>query len=172
MDENHTIGVYAIFAIRCYASKIYCMLLHLLCYRFGKWCIWFAISIVVRFCCGFLWERKLIHFFISDFKRLPFDWKNAVGYSIAFVLQFIVLMCLYHFASVSTAFEIGGYFLIMVLINDIENDFNLINTKAKAKRNESSSSSSSSGIGITTQFHVAIQFHSIVKKLSINLVAS
>lgn len=93
------------------------------------------------------------------FYRLPFDLKTPIGYLIAIVMLYYVLTFIYLFAAVVVSLEIGFYLLVMESIKDIKNSIGSINETAKLKRNQSQK--------IEEHLRDSIQFHTIVKGLSI-----
>ena len=87
----------------------------------------------------------------------PFDWKNPIGYLIAFAIQYISLGHLYILGAAVISLEIGCYLWMMELIEDIKNDINSINKTAKLRKNQTQ---------MSKQLTDSIEFHSKVKQLS------
>lgn len=69
--------------------------------------------------------------------RFPFDWKNPLGYFVAVAFQYIATSLLFAFVSCMMSFEIGAFFMELLLTNDIKSDLKLFNENAMVKDNRS-----------------------------------
>lgn len=104
------------------------------------------------------WSFKLFlqvlidFFFFLTIQRLPFDWQNPMGYSIAIALLYIFIFNA-AFAAISLIVSaIGISFILISLTKDIANDLVAINKSARRiKRNPSQ---------IVKQFVRFVQMHS------------
>lgn len=91
----------------------------------------------------------------SIFCRFPFNWENPIGFSIAFILVFIIQLNFTFFMVVGLSYGIGTYILIMSLTKDIKNDLIAFNIMAKSK---------SKPTELFKQLFDTIQFHGAVKR--------
>lgn len=148
----------------CIVFKIHHELFRIFHNRFAKWSIRITISILVLMAIEKfqnIWHYGIHWWFITlsntlNF-RFPFDWKNPLGYFLAFTLQFLI--CTYLFILIACGFCIGiGVFMVLEpLIEDIKISLNSISDCVESKRKRSH---------ISKQFSDAIHFYSVVKQLS------
>lgn len=89
---------------------------------------------------------------------MPFDWKSPIDYLTALVAQFIPVAYLYLLASVALSLKVGFCIWMMEFIENIKNDMKSINEMAISKTNQSK---------LLGKFPDSIQFHTLVKQLSI-----
>ena len=100
------------------------------------------------------------HFAWSEIDRFPFDDKNLLGYSIAFVLEYVMLAYLIFFIMCIISFGIGSYYLVISLTNDLKGQLDLINEHLQTKRNR---------LQAIKEMYEFIQFDSDTKQLSIEI---
>lgn len=99
---------------------------------------------------------KLSFFSMDAILRLPYDWKNPLGYSVAVAIQAVTaiygLLFLVSLASVGTT----TFFFTKALIRDINGLLRNINKNTKIEKQHGC---------ILKQFSEFIQYHSDVKQL-------
>lgn len=129
--------------------------MHLKCnFRFGTW-----LKLVDNLVSC---SDSLRQYFIYTF-RLPFDWRNPLGYTIAFIFQFILSMDLLITILSLTIYAIGTCLILMSLAEDIKCDLNSVKMNARHKKH------SGNRLQMFVEFSHLIQFHSSSKQLSTNL---
>lgn len=152
-------------------AKANCRSVFLLCQRF--WCIrcfCIAATNVVRtsnyqihlFQSQTKWEKTLCILFlflikIMKSRRLPFDWKNPIGYFLAVALQYIVSTYIFFMAAGLTSFAIGIYLIGLAATKEIRNQIQEINKNLKTERDDDY---------IHRVFSIFTQWHSKLKQLS------
>lgn len=93
--------------------------------------------------------------------RLPFDWKNPIGYSFAVIIQYLLTARVLTFGAGAMALGYGTFLVLLSLAKDTEGDLNLINKSPKAKRDQTL---------ILERLSEFIQNHSHAKQLSDDVV--
>lgn len=97
---------------------------------------------------------KLLHFI----SRFPFDTKNATGYSIATILQYLMAFYLVFSTAIMINLGIGAYLLGMSLANDLKCDLHsFIDSKISTEGNQ---------MHALQQLAHFCHFHSIAKRLN------
>lgn len=96
-------------------------------------------------------------------KRFPFDSNNLIGYSIAFVLEYIILGYEFFFMASTMSFAIGGYWFVISAIKEFQSFTPMINDRAKVEENANES------YELKTLVAEFIDAHGIVKQLSLYL---
>lgn len=99
-------------------------------------------------------EKKHLKSFPFEIERYPFDWQTPFGYSIAFLSQYALSFYIFYAAITLTGFVIGSYRFLILLSNDIANDF------AKMKRIRGNDWT------FFNKFSGLIQLHSNAKQLN------
>lgn len=74
-------------------------------------------------------EISLIFFY----QRLPFDWKNPLGYLIAIYLQFIVVSMPLRYMGCFVTLALTSFLIGMCFADDMKNDLKSIDENAKVK---------------------------------------
>lgn len=92
--------------------------------------------------------------------RMPFDSKTPIGYTMAFILQYISLICVAKFAAAAISLEISCYLIGMTFIKDVQSDFRSMNKLAKSKKNRSQT--------ILSKLRDTINFHAELKGFDYN----
>lgn len=110
---------------------------------------------------------SILMYLITEFKNdglelpfpcwFPFNWKNPFGYLVACALQYILIRYLFIFVVFCVYFEIGFYFLLVSIADDIKRCIKSLNQNAKSKRKR---------LKLSKEFGDFIQFHSHTKQLS------
>lgn len=72
----------------------------------------------------------MIFFIVSLFTRLPFNWKQPIGYAIALSMQCIEVYYSVMAGVILGSYAIGSCFLLKSFVNDITNDILLFNLEA------------------------------------------
>lgn len=103
-------------------------------------------------------ENLLTEFFFSLCQRLPFDWQNPMGFSIAIALQFIFIFNAAFAGICFAVFSIGMCLILIFATDDIKNGLKSLNQSVKNKQKRTK---------IWNQFTQIIQFHSKTKQLSL-----
>lgn len=80
---------------------------------------------------------KQISSSIANAKRLPFNWKTLIGYSLAILLELVLgfFMSIYINAMLSLAF--GAFMFSIAFADDIIQELRAINKSAKTEKSES-----------------------------------
>lgn len=93
------------------------------------------------------------------FLRVPFDWKNPLGYSVVITFQYILTAHCLTLVFCDISFGIGCYLLLNSIIQDyVKIDLKLINKDAASNRNHSLA------VKRVASF---IETHSFLKKFSV-----
>lgn len=61
------------------------------------------------------------------FQRLPFDWKNPIGYLAAFSMEYLTTILILSVILCQTNFTVGTSLMLIALAKDIANDLHSIN---------------------------------------------
>lgn len=61
------------------------------------------------------------------FQRLPFDWKNPIGYLVAFSMEYLTTILILSVILCQTSFTVGTSLMLIALAKDIANDLHSIN---------------------------------------------
>lgn len=69
-------------------------------------------------------------------KRLPFDWKNPIGYLAAVTFQYSSLTLVFNFVAFVILFGLYAFFFILSITSEIRSILKAISNDAKFKRNE------------------------------------
>lgn len=69
--------------------------------------------------------------------RVPFDWKNPIGYFIAFILQAVCAALLIDDASFCMSFTISTFLFGITVAKDVKRNLKKINKSAKTKEHRS-----------------------------------
>lgn len=143
-------------------------LLHLLHHRFQQWCIFIAnsnmvsklstLSHTVLTSVDFetIVGLKTKHIWIENI-RLPFDWKNPMGYMCASAIQFMVYVCMFSLMASLLSVGIGAFLFAVRATNDITANLKLINESTKTKQNLKN---------VPKYISDFVQYHGDVKELS------
>lgn len=96
----------------------------------------------------FAWSFRFIRFFspkyrffsifliLCQFARLPFDWKNPLGYSLAIPIEFFGLYLANRYLACFLLFAFGEFLFALAFCKDMLNSLHTINENGKAKRAE------------------------------------
>lgn len=90
--------------------------------------------------------------------RIPFDWKNLVGYLIVVVIEYLYGVALLFAAVTLVGFAIRNYLWLLSMAEDIKCDMESINQNARFKR---------SRLDVTKQFSGLVQYHAKIVQLSL-----
>lgn len=91
------------------------------------------------------------------FQRLPFDWKNPLGYLIAACLQYVMTKCFFIYVASLSSFGIGFYLFSMAMSEDMKLNLNSIKRDSKTRRHQSEA---------IKQLAKFVQIHTLSKQLS------
>lgn len=86
------------------------------------------------------------------YQRFPFDLKNPIGYTLALILQYIMLMCMLYSVACLLSIGFGAYVLIITVTEDIKINMTTIHTEE-------------THLKIVGQFLDTIEIHSSAKQL-------
>ena len=89
--------------------------------------------------------------------RLPFDWKNPIGYSVAVAIEFHLAAAMVHYVECFLVFGFAALLYIFSVVKDIQNDLNQFNETAKLKKLQSD---------CLEQLNGFIRAHAKIKELS------
>lgn len=90
--------------------------------------------------------------------RLPFDWRNPIGYLVVITLQYTANVYFFPFAACLVAYALGILLHVLSVATDIKTDLKMINENAKIKQNR---------LMTLERLFEFIEFHSKLKELSI-----
>lgn len=104
--------------------------------------------------------RSIIFYFVKKyvFQRLPFNWKNPIGYLVAVFLQIIVETYHFRYLACFLTFALGGYLFTTTSSIDVIKDLKSVNDDLRSK------------IDISTKLTKLINLHSDSKQLSATTV--
>lgn len=127
----------------------------------GSWGFWIAspnvVCLLLSFYAHYMMKYEIC-FFLFEKCRLPFDWKNPIGYLIAVTLQYIIAIYAAIFMSCIVTLGFGA-FLFAVAVNKIsKQSLYTICKKAKHKTSQTH---------LLKRLHEFIHFYSSVKQLSV-----
>lgn len=88
---------------------------------------------------------------------MPFDWKTPIGYLVMLVYQLFMLIFICVNCSCILCFIIGVCLVLMLVVKDIERDFNIQNVCENANDDQ---------MKLRKKFYNVIQFHSNTKQFS------
>lgn len=101
-------------------------------------------------------------FTVKISERLPFDWKNPMGYGIALVIQFIAVIFIFNVVGGVTSFGIGYYLFANATIKEFKSSIHLLEDSAKENGEL---------LRALNRFAEFIEWHSILNQLSITFKA-
>lgn len=90
----------------------------------------FQLKLILEF------ERKT-HFSLL-LERFPFDPKNLTGYSIAVIIEYIILFYEYFIDTCTVSLGIGAFYFAISATDEVQYILHSINDRAKASENQSS----------------------------------
>lgn len=90
-------------------------------------------------------------------RRIPFDWRNPLGFSIVIIIQYEMASKILRLTACALSFALGTFIFAVSLVNDIKNDLHAINEMTKQKKTQSN---------ISKQLFKFMDIHSDVKQLS------
>lgn len=140
---------------------------YILYYGRWKWVIWTAIFGIVSL--FFIWNSNNMHlmkvlsqFFKSTWIQwsthsTPFDWKNPIGYSIAFVWQYASIFVLLNFLATLTPLLLSLLIYANSLNKDWKHDLRLLKKMAKGEQSD---------VALSTELGEFIRSHAYMKELS------
>lgn len=99
-------------------------------------------------------KRKML---IFCFQRLPFNWKNPVGYAVAALIEYIMTVYLFLIATSILCAAFEGLLTTNAIINDLKGYLLEINGSGTSKKTHSKA---------TEEFYDFIQIHSLLIQLS------
>lgn len=102
--------------------------------------------------------QQHLNLLIFQRERFPFDWRNPIGYMIAFAIEYLSFFCVVRVAVCLTTFIPGTFWILISITDDLKCDFNTVNELAKSE---------GSRLQITEKFYELISFQSDAKQLSI-----
>lgn len=165
MEQNTTLyydeGVFSVSGIAKGDHQLY----QLLCKRLGQRLVGNALSNVVV---PFTKDKTVIskstfsipHCSVIYRWRMPFDWKNPIGYLCAIILQSIAMFYITHIGICHAAFVSGTCLMLITMNCLLKKDLNVVNQMVKNNRHH---------YELMNVLPKCIDFHSIVKQLSIHL---
>lgn len=68
--------------------------------------------------------------------RIPFDWKNPIGYFIAICLQCFVILCISHYFAFAVSIGVGGFSFMFAFAKDMRSDLRSLNKASNIKNSE------------------------------------
>lgn len=92
-------------------------------------------------------------------KRVPFDWRNPIGYFFAVASECIIVGYEFITIACTLSFAIGVFWLTVSTIREIQHILHSINAKAQAKKNQR--------MKLKVLFSELIDTHVGIKQLSI-----
>lgn len=148
------------------AADMCWQLCHLLQHRSGTWFISIAISNMVRNfimtafpMCG---AQNSVKCFLPLFallpNRIPFEWKNPIGYLFAIFFEYILFGFAYYLIACSFTLVIGAHWFAISVTKEIQGILHSIKDKTRAKSNQSNE--------LNVLFAEFIDTHGAIKQLS------
>lgn len=107
-----------------------------LCLQYGY--VNLTSSLLTIFEMTFLLHSVVTYFvLIYPNKSFPFDWENPIGYSIAVILQFVIVFYFLHYVACFLSIALAAYLITNSISGFLNDDFQIINEMAKNKASES-----------------------------------
>lgn len=94
---------------------------------------------------------------MDKLNRLPFDWKNPVGYLIAAIIQHIIVLIVFAVIACFTAWGVSMYMFEALMAKDIRKLLYSLNRNAQTNKNK---------LQAMQQLRIYITFHGDLKQLS------
>lgn len=98
------------------------------------------------------------HILFSLYKRIPFNWQNPFGYSVALILQFIFISYLLHYIACFVTLAFGAYLFATSINRSMKDNLHSISKIAKERKTKESD--------IFEQLSTFIHGHADIKQLS------
>lgn len=137
------------------------LLLGLFHFGIGKWCICLAVCNVVSVqpICSKNRRTFCINLWICvwSIRRLPFDWRNPYGYLAAVLIQYVVGLYLFLFATCVLPTTLGAYMLARTFAKDLMICISSINDRVQINENK---------VEIIKQHSKMLKIHSFLLELS------
>lgn len=94
-----------------------------------------------------------------NFRRVPFDWRNPIGYLVITMHQYIALKRFFEFIGFGATLGIAGVFNGMAFVHDMKTVLKLTNSSAIAGEQND--------LVALKRLHEFIAFHAMLKELSV-----
>lgn len=101
-------------------------------------------------CSSNIVEALTKHKYFNKFSRVPFDWKNPIGYLIAIIWEYITVVYAFMVVGILTTFGFGTFLLALTALDDVKVGLKKINDLAKFEKNRAQTSNL---LGDSIQFH-------------------
>lgn len=130
-------------------------MIFLSCHSLIGQCYYTAIHRFIFFCSSFsnldsiFNEEFCLHF------RYPFEWKNPVGYLVAYIIQYIGIGVMSFFVACCASAGVGFAVFVMLFTKDIKVNLKTVNKKAKSKGDHTQ---------LLMDFCDVIEMHALTKK--------
>lgn len=99
----------------------------------SMWCVGFKIDFLLFHIFHVLFESLIFH---SPLNRMPFDWKNPIGYLVAAIIQHLICIAIFSVVACLASYGIGAFLFGIFTIKDIKTILKSINDSAQTKKTE------------------------------------